>query len=192
MKRIHITLFTIFLIGAGGPLSVWAGNSFHVSLHGKPLTLMGQPLEVGQPMPEISLPDSGLNMVDFQTLKGKVTVLSIVPSIDTRVCEKQTHILSEENEGLDQTANLVTISRDLPFAQSRFAKEAKINNILFLSDYREGTFGTSSGLMIQENRLLARAVVVLDKQGIIRYLEVVPDLGQLPQMKKAFEAANSL
>ncbi len=61
-----------------------------------------------------------------------------------------------------------------------------------MSDYREGTFGKSSGLMIQENRLLARAVVVLDKQGIIRYLEVVPDLGQLPQMKKAFEAANSL
>ena len=86
----------------------------------------------------------------------------------------------------------MTISRDLPFAQSRFAKEAKISNILFLSDYREGTFGKSSGLMIQENRLLARAVVVLDKQGIIRYLEVVPDLGQLPQMKKAFEAANSL
>ncbi len=180
-----------------GLLLMWAGTSYaggnsKVSLHGKPLTLTGTPLQEGQPLPALTLPDSGLTMTDLQSFKGQVTIISIVPSIDTKVCEKQTHILSEENGGLDSTVRLVTISRDLPFAQKRFAVEAKIKNILFLSDYRDGGFGTATGLMIQENRLLARAMVVLDKEGVIRHLEIVPDLGQLPDMKKAFQRAGTL
>ena len=169
-----------------------AGGKTQITLHGKPLTLTGTALQEGQPFPAITIPDSGLQMTDLQSFKGKVTIISIVPSIDTKVCEKQTHILSEENGGLDKTVRLVTVSRDLPFAQKRFATEAKIHNVLFLSDYRDGKFGTSTGLMIQENRLLARAVVVVDKEGVIRYLEIVPDLGQLPDMKKAFQLAGSL
>ncbi|MCZ6513905.1 MAG: thiol peroxidase [Nitrospinae bacterium] len=180
-----------------GLLLMWADTSYaggntQVSLHGKPLTLTGTPLQEGQPLPALTLPDSGLTMTDLQSFKGQVTIISIVPSIDTKVCEKQTHILSEENGGLDSTVRLVTISRDLPFAQKRFAVEAKIKNILFLSDYRDGGFGTATGLMIQENRLLARAMVVLDKEGVIRHLEIVPDLGQLPDMKKAFQRAGTL
>jgi thiol peroxidase len=169
-----------------------AGGKAHVTLHGKPLTLTGTALQEGQQFPAVTIPDSGMNMTDLQSFKGKVTIISIVPSIDTKVCEKQTHILSEENGGLDKTVRLVTVSRDLPFAQKRFAEEAKIHNVLFLSDYRDGGFGASTGLMIQENRLLARAVVVVDKKGMIRYLEIVPDLGQLPNMKKAFQLAGSL
>ena len=72
-------------------------------------------------------------MIDLQSFKGKVTIMSVVPSLDTPTCDKQTHILSEENKGLDKTANLVTVSRDLPFAQKRFATNAKIDNITFLS-----------------------------------------------------------
>jgi thioredoxin-dependent peroxiredoxin len=169
-----------------------AGGKAQVSLHGKPLTLTGSPLQEGKAFPAVTIPDSGLKMTDLQSFKGKVTIISIVPSIDTKVCEKQTHILSEENGGLDPTVRLVTVSRDLPFAQKRFAEEAKIHNVLFLSDYRNGGFGASTGLMIQENRLLARALVVVDKEGVIRYLEIVPDLGQLPNMKKAFQLAGSL
>jgi thiol peroxidase len=169
-----------------------AGGNPHVSLHGQPLTLTGTPLQEGQRFPAVAIPDSGLKMINLQSFKGKVTIISIVPSIDTKVCEKQTHILSEENGGLDKTVRLVTVSRDLPFAQKRFAEEAKIHNVLFLSDYRDGGFGASTGLMIQENRLLARALVVVDKEGVIRYLEIVPDLGQLPDMKKAFQLAGSL
>ena len=169
-----------------------AGANAKVSLHGNPLTLTGTPLQEGKAFPVVVIPDSGLKMTDLQSFKGQVTIISIVPSIDTKVCEKQTHILSEENGGLDKTVRLVTVSRDLPFAQKRFAEEAKIHNVLFLSDYRNGDFGASTGLMIQENRLLARALVVVDKEGVIRYLEVVPDLGQLPDMKKAFQLAGSL
>jgi len=168
-------------------------NSIHqVTMKGKPLTLIGQRLQVGEILPKLKLPDRFLKMVNLNSFVGKVTILSIVPSIDTPTCEKQTHILSEENNGLDKTVNLITISRDLPFAQKRFAKKANIENIQFLSDYRSGEFGTRTGLLIKENRLLARAVIVLDRTGTIRYLEIVKELGHLPDMRKAFIAASSL
>lgn len=192
MKRIiPISLISLAIVFMFTPFS-HAGANAKVSLHGKPLTLTGTPLQEGKALPAVAIPNSGLQMIDLQSFKGKVTIISIVPSIDTKVCEKQTHILSEENGGLDKTVRLVTVSRDLPFAQKRFAEEAKIHNVLFLSDYRDGGFGASTGLMIQENRLLARALVVVDKEGVIRYLEIVPDLGQLPNMKKAFQLADSL
>lgn len=182
LRTIYGSLILV-LIFAG---SCWGQT---VTLRGKPLTLMGEKVQVGQTLPAVRLPDLGLNMIDLQSFKGKVTILSIVPSLDTPTCEKQTHILSEENKGLDQIANLITISRDLPFAQKRFAKEANIHNIQFLSDYRDAGFGKSTGLLIEENRLLARAVIVLDRDGVIRYLEVVPELAQLPEMEKAFHSA---
>jgi thioredoxin-dependent peroxiredoxin len=173
---------------------IFLGTSWaqEVTLKGKTLTLMGEEMQVGQTLPTILLPDFGLNMIDLQSFKGKVTILSVVPSLDTPTCDKQTHMLSEENKGLDQTANLVTISRDLPFAQKRFSKEANIHNIQFLSDYRDAKFGKSTGLLIEEIRLLARAIIVLDRDGVIRYLEVVPELAQLPKMEKALEFAQSL
>ena len=168
-------------------------NSIHqIALNGKPLTLIGERLRLGGVLPKVKLPDRFLKMVNLNSFIGKVTILSVVPSIDTPTCEKQTHILSEENNGLDKTVNLITISRDLPFAQKRFAKEANIENIQFLSDYRSGEFGTRTGLLIEENRLLARAIIVLDRTGTIRYLEIVKELGHLPDMRKAFIAASAL
>ena len=191
----HKTFFAGSLILAGVLISAglsWGEQVSTITLKGKPLTLIGEITQVGKTLPTVRLPDLGLNMIDLQSFKGKVTILSVVPSLDTPTCEKQTHILSEDNKGLDQTANLVTISRDLPFAQKRFAKEANIHNLLFLSDYRDAEFGKSTGLLIEGNRLLARAIIVLDREGVIRYLEVVPELARLPEMEKAFEFARSL
>ncbi len=128
MKRIKLFLLAALFFSTTGPLAVWAGGGFHVSMHGNPLTLMGQPLEVGQPMPDIQLPDTGLKMVDFKSLRGKATIISIVPSIDTRVCEKQTHILSEENEGLDQSANLVPDLGQLPQMKKAFDVARSLKN----------------------------------------------------------------
>ncbi len=190
-KKQSVVLFLI-LWGWTQPFLAFAGPSPTITLRGQPLTLVGQTLEVGQSLPEIRLPDAGMNGVELASFRGQVTIVSIVPSIDTKVCEKQTHILSEENNGLDATVRLVTISRDLPFAQKRFSENANIKNILFLSDYRGAQFGQTTGLLIQESQLLARAVLVLDKEGIIRYLEIVPELAQLPQMQKAFDFAKSL
>ncbi len=185
-----VSIFIIFLLGIN---LAEAGDRPQVTLRGKPVTLTGEEsLQVGKTLPEILLPGNDLGLVALKSLRGKVTLVSVVPSLDTPTCEEQTHFLSEKNEGLDKTANLVTISRDLPFAQKRFAKEAKIGNILFLSDYREAEFGKSTGLLIEESRLLARAIIVLDREGIIRYLEIVPELAQLPKMMEAFNFAKSL
>jgi len=190
VKILFLTIVSSFILLI--PLNAYSGNSVRITLKGNPLTLRGEPLRVGQKLPEVRLPDRSLKMVDLKSLNGKITILSIVPSLDTPTCEEQTHILSEKNDGLDQSVRLVTLSRDLPFAQKRFAKEAKINNILFLSDYRDAEFGNTSGLLIEENRLLARAVMVLDREGVIRYLEIVPELSKLPDMRKVFDFAKSL
>jgi len=187
LKNIYRGFILVGVLTFAGPS--WGESVSTVTLRGKPLTLVGEQVRLGQTLPIAHLPDLGLNMVALKSFKGKVTILSVVPSLDTPTCDKQTHILSEENKGLDQTAKLVTISRDLPFAQKRFAKKANIHNILFLSDYRDAEFGKSTGLLIEESRLLARAIIVLDREGVIRYLEVVPELAQLPDMEKAFHSA---
>jgi thiol peroxidase len=190
IKTLFPALVLSFILMA--PSIAISGNSVKVTLKGNPLTLMGEPLKVGKTLPGVQLPNRALKMVDLSSLKGKITILSVVPSLDTPTCDEQTHILSEKNDGLDQTVRLITLSRDLPFAQKRFAKGAKINNVLFLSDYRDAGFGHASGLLIEENRLLARAVMVLDKDGVIRYLEIVPELSRLPDMSKVFAFARSL
>jgi len=193
MNRKFLSSLSLFLIGfLTFSSSVWCGEMQTITLGGKPLTLMGEKLQTGKMLPTVLLPDLGLNMVDLQSFKGKVTLLSVVPSLDTPTCDKQTHILSEENKGLDKIANLITISRDLPFAQKRFATKTKMQNITFLSDYRDAQFGKSTGLLIEENRLLARAIIILDPEGIVRYLEIVSELSKLPDMEKAMEFARSL
>ena len=193
MNRQILSVFSLFLAGVFAFISVaWSGEVQAITLHGKPLTLIGKKSQVGKRLPTLRLPDLGMKMIDLQSFKGKITIMSVVPSLDTPTCDKQTHILSEENKGLDKIANLVTVSRDLPFAQKRFAKNAKMKNITFLSDYRDAEFGKKTGLLIKENRLLARAVFVLDQNGIVRYLEIVSELAKLPDMDKAMDFARSL
>ena len=193
MNKKFLSSLSLFLVGFFiFSSSAWCGEVQTITLGGKPLTLTGEKLQTGKTLPTILLPDLGLNMVDLQSFKGKVTLLSVVPSLDTPTCDKQTHILSEENKGLDKTANLITISRDLPFAQKRFANKTKMKNITFLSDYRDAEFGKSTGLLIKENRLLARAIIILDSEGIVRYLEIVSELSKLPDMEKAMAFARSL
>jgi thiol peroxidase len=193
MNRKILSSLSLFLIGfLTFSSSVWCGEVQTITLGGKPLTLTGEKLKTGNMLPTVLLPDLGLKMVDLQSFKGKVTLLSVVPSLDTPTCDKQTHILSEENKGLDKIANLITISRDLPFAQKRFATKTKMQNITFLSDYRDAQFGKSTGLLIEENRLLARAIIILDPEGTVRYLEIVSELSKLPDMEKAMEFARSL
>ena len=115
-----------------------------------------------------------------------------MPSVDTKTCEEQTHQLSEKSDGLDKQVELITVSMDLPFAQQRFAKEAKISNVTFLSDYKTGEFGMNHGLMVGPLHLLARSVIVTDKENIVRYIQVVPELTQLPDMPEAMKAAKAL
>jgi thiol peroxidase len=133
-----------------------------------------------------------MNNVDLSKEKGSVLLLSIVPSLDTPVCEEQTHYLGEKGDSLPSSVKRIVISRDIPFAQKRFAKEAKLSNLQYLSDYKQGDFARSTGLLTEGLMLFARTVIIVDKQGIVRYIQVVPEMTHLPDMEKAFQEAAKL
>ena len=164
-----------------------------VTLKGNTVKLTGTPIKVGDPLPATILVDAfTMKKVELPQLKGKVLLLSVVPSIDTKVCEAQTHYLSDKGKRLSPDVMRVTISRDTPFAQKRFAEEAKLTDITYLSDYRDGSFGRATGLLQEESMLLARGVIVADRDGIVRYIQVVPELTHLPDMEAAFARAEAL
>lgn len=164
-----------------------------VSKKGQELALTGTGIKVGQKLPETGLVDAAtMKPVNFMSYQGSVLFLSIVPSIDTKVCEAQTHYLGEQGDKLPASVKRITVSRDTPFAQARFAKEAKLEDVQYLSDYKEGAFGRSIGLLMDGPRLLARSVIIVDKQGIVQYIQVVPDITHLPDMEEAFAKATAL
>ncbi len=157
------------------------------------IKLLGTPLSVGNSLPSVKLVDAmTMQEVDLSKERGSVLFLSIVPSIDTKVCEAQSHYLGKEGSRLPADVKRITISRDTPFAQKRFAQEAKLTQIQFLSDYKQGDFGKSVGLLMDGSMLLSRSVVLVDRKGIVRYIQVVPDITHLPDMEKAFQKAMAL
>lgn len=172
--------------------SAEAGEGHTVTFKGKPMALTGPGIKVGDALRDVTLTKTDLSLINLTETKGRVRILNIVPSLDTTVCEQQTHHLSEKNGGLDKLVELITISVDTPFAQARFAKEAKIANVTFLSDYRGGEFGKTHGLLLEGPHLLARTILVVDKDNVIRYMQITPELGHLPDMDAAFRAAKAL
>ncbi len=174
--------------------SAAAGEGNNVLFQGKPLMLSGMGIKVGDKLRDVKLTQTDLSMVPINDTKGKgkVRIISIVPSLDTKVCEQQTHYLSEKNMGLDRMVELITISIDTPFAQKRFAEEAKITNVTFLSDFRAADFGKAHGLLLKDPHLLSRALLVVDKDNKVRYLQITPELAQLPDLEEAFRFARKL
>lgn len=174
--------------------SATAGEGNKVLFKGDPLQLSGNGVQVGDRLRDVKVAQNDLSLVNIAETKGagKVRIINIVPSLDTPVCEQQTHHLSEKNKGLDKVVELITVSVDTPFAQKRFAQEAKIANVTFLSDYRGGDFGKTHGLFLDGPHILTRAVMVVDKTNTIRYLQIAPELTQLPNMEEAFQFARRL
>ena len=165
-----------------------------VAREGMGLNLLGKPIAVGGKLPAVYLVDAmTMQRVDLsKDMRGFILFVSIVPSLDTAVCEAQTHYLNDNGDKLPPQAKMITISRDTPFAQKRFAQEAKTKNIQFLSDYKEGAFGRATGLLIDSLMLLARSVIIVDKDGKIRYIQVVPEITHLPDMERAIQEAQQL
>lgn len=157
------------------------------------MTLQGSELKVGQPAPAFTLHffEGGLKTLTNADLKGKPTIVSVVPSLDTGVCQTQTKRFSQELASLGDNVNSVTVSRDLPFAQNRFCGAEDVKNMKVGSDYQTGEFGESWGLMIDELKLLARAVYVLDSQGSVVYSEIVPEVTSEPDYSAALAALKS-
>lgn len=174
--------------------SAIAGEGNNVLYKGSPLMLSGNGIKIGDQLRDANVAQVDLSLVNIVHTKGegKVRIISVVPSLDTKVCEQQTHHLSERNKGLDKMVELITVSVDTPFAQKRFAEEAKMDNITFLSDYRGAEFGKTHGLFLKDPHILARAVMIVDKDNTVRYLQITPELAQLPDMDEAFQFARSL
>ena len=174
--------------------SAVAGEGRTVLFKGSPLALSGTGVKVGDRLREVNLTQTDLSLISITETKGKgkVRIISVVSSLDTPVCEQQTHYLSEKNKGLDKMVELVTVSLDTPFAQKRFAGEAHITNVTFLSDHRGAEFGTANGLFLKGPHILARTVMVVDPNNTVRYLQITPELTQLPNMDEAFAVAKSL
>jgi thioredoxin-dependent peroxiredoxin len=168
------------------------GTGQSVSMRGRAVELSGASLKVGDKLPAAMLVNTSMATVDVGTNPGTVRVISFLPSLDTATCDAQTTELGGVVGALDPRVEVFTVSMDLPFAQRRYAGLAKLPTVTFLSDYRSAAFGSGTGVLQQASRLLARGVMVVDQQNVIRYFQVVPDQSQLPNMKEAARVATQL
>ena len=166
-----------------------------VTFKGNPMTLAGNAVSVGQTAPDFKLHnfDKGaLVTVTPADLKGKPTFISVVPSLDTPVCQTQTKKFNDELSGLGDKINAITVSLDLPFAMNRFCGAEHIANMRALSDYQDRSFGKNYGMLIEELKLLARGVFVLDASGKVVYAETVKEVASEPNYDAALQAIKSL
>jgi thiol peroxidase len=156
-----------------------------ISVNGNPLTLIGNEVKVGDRAPYFKAIDKDLKEVDSREFSGKNIIISVTPSLDTPVCDLQLKRFNKEAADLGPNTQVINISVDLPFAIARFCNANGIDRVLTLSDHRDVDFGTKFGVLIKENRLLARSVFIIDKEGKIRYIEIVPDITNHPDYERA-------
>ncbi len=161
-----------------------------ITFKGNPMTLVGEEVAVGQAAPACTLHafEGGMKAVTPADWKGKPTFISVVPSLDTPVCQVQTKKFNQELSSLGDKINAVTVSLDLPFAMNRFCGAEDIKNMRSLSDYQDRSFGTNWGMLIDELKILARGVFVLDKDGKVVYAETVQEVAQEPDYPAALTA----
>lgn len=163
-----------------------------VTIKGNPLTLLGNEVKVGDKAPSFTVLTNDLTEVTLASFAGKTKLFSVVPSLDTPVCELQTKRFNEEVTKLSSDIVILTISMDLPFAQHRFCESYKIDRVKVFSDHREASFGLAYGVLIKELRLLARSIFIVDKQDTIRYIELVKELTTHPDYDKALAMLNQI
>ena len=153
------------------------------------MTLVGNELTVGDKAPDCVLLANDLSEVKLSSFRGRVCIIAAVPSLDTPVCDTETRRFNEEAARLGDDTVVLTISMDLPFAQKRWCGAAGIDRVQTLSDHRDAALGLAYGALIEELRLLARAVFVVDRTGTIQYIEIVKEVAQEPNYDAALAAA---
>ena len=163
-----------------------------VTLKGGPVTLVGDAIQAGDAAPDCELVDNDLNPVKLSSFRGKVCILSSVPSLDTPVCDTETRRFNQEATGLGDDVVVVTVSVDLPFAQKRWCAAAGVENVVTLSDHRDAAFGEAYGVLIKGLRLLARSIFVVDRKGVVRYVQLVSEVAQEPDYDAVIDAARKL
>ena len=166
-------------------------SSVKVTFAGGPLTLLGNEIKVGDMAPDFNAVGAGLAPVKLSDFAGKVVIIAAYPSIDTGVCAAQNRRFNAEVNNLNDVV-VLSISCDLPFAQSRFCAAEGLDKIITISDHKDLEFGEKYGFVIKELRLLARGTVVIDKAGIVKYVEYVPEVTNEPDYEAALAVVKGL
>jgi len=163
-----------------------------VTFKGNPLTLLGEEVKVGDKAPDFRVVDNSMQPAIIQSYKGKIKVITAVPSLDTPVCNMETRRFNEEAGKLADNVVILTISVDLPFAQARWCAAAGVEKLKTFSDYQDHSFGLAYGMLVKELKLLARAVFIVDEKDVIRYVELVPEIVQEPDYERILNAVRAL
>ena len=163
-----------------------------VTFAGNPIALLGKEVKVGDKAPAFTLLDNDLGEKTLSDYAGKVKVISVVPSLDTGVCDAQTRWFNQNVSKLGENVVVLTVSVDLPFAQKRWCGAAGIDKVETLSDHRDLSFGENYGFILEGLRLLSRGIVVIDKDDVIRYVEYVPEVTSAVNFDAAEAATKAL
>lgn len=163
-----------------------------VTFGGMPLTLVGESIAVGAKAPDFTVLDASLSPVRLSDFVGNTVILVSVPSLDTPVCDIEARIFNQRVSGLGSGVVVLVISMDLPFAQSRWCAASGVEQVIAVSDHRDASFGQAYGMLIAELRLLARAIFLIDRDGVLRYRQVVPELGHEPDYEDVIAAVSAL
>jgi len=161
-------------------------------MKGNPLTLLGNDVKVGDKAPDFQVVDNDLGPVTLADFKGKVLILSAVTSLDTATCDTETRRFNDEATKLGGDVVIVTVSMDLPFAQKRWCGAAGIDRVQTVSDYKDASFGEAYGVLIKELRLLARTVFVVDRDGVVQYVQRVQEGSEEPNYDEVLSAIGAL
>ncbi len=163
-----------------------------VTVKGNPLTLVGDEVKVGQEAPVFKVLNADLEEVSLDAFDGKIKLIASVPSLDTPVCDLQIKRFNDEAAAINKDIVILFISMDLPFAQKRFCQAYDIKKVKTFSDHADADFGTKYGVLIKELRLLSRAVFILGKDNMVKYVEYVKELTEHPNYDAALEALKTV
>ncbi|CAM2959520.1 thiol peroxidase [Paenibacillus sediminis] len=162
------------------------------TIKGNPLTLIGPELKAGDTAPDFTLNKSLFEEVSLKDFEGKIKLISVVPSLDTGVCDAQTRRFNEEADSLGDKVVILTVSVDTPFAQERWCGAAGVDRVITLSDYKNNSFGEAYGVLIKELKLDMRAIFVLDENNKIHYVQYLREMTEHPDYEKALAAVKEL
>ncbi|MDP2921019.1 MAG: thiol peroxidase [Candidatus Omnitrophota bacterium] len=163
-----------------------------ITVKGNPVTLIGEEMKTGQKAKDFKVLSTGLEEAWLSSFKNKIKLIASVPSLDTPVCDLEIKRFNDEASKLSKDLVIIFISMDLPFAQKRFCQANEIKIVKTFSDHREADFGLKFGVLIKELRLLARAIFILDKDDMVRYIQIVPELSSPPDYDAALSALKGL
>jgi thioredoxin-dependent peroxiredoxin len=163
-----------------------------VAFKGNPMTLLGTEVKVGDKAPDFKVVDNAMQPATLDSFRGKIKIVSSVPSLDTPVCDMETRRFNQEADRMPDNVVVLTVSMDLPFAQKRWCAAAGVEKVKTLSDFQARSFGPAYGVLIKELQLLARAVFILDDQDVVRYVEIAPEIAKEPDYDRVLSAVRAL